>query len=146
MSTQRSFRGIDSQLKYFVALMDNTGGNPARLGFTPAQLSDALASDEGTRVLSNMGSVINTNNAGQFIRTINNDESPSYSQADQFRDMGKELYIQTNAANAYIYKLVQRISGQDTEGVSSNSDVFYSLVWAAKGEGNPKVKMIRTGY
>lgn len=140
----RSYRQVDSQIRFFVAILGN-GEDPASLGFTPDQLTQAIEADTTYNARA-VGSVVNTTNAGSFISTINSDSSPGYNTGDQFRDMGKILYIQTNSANAYIYCLVQRISGSGTEGVSSDSDVFYSLVWAAWGEGNPQIKMVRTGY
>ena len=148
MSYSRTYSQVDPTTGFFVALLDNSSDNPARLGFYPADLATALnnTSNVTTYNVQNLGSVINTNNAGQFIRTINNDNSVDYNIADQFRDLGKTLYVQTNAMNAYIYRLVERMESADTEGVPQNPDVFYTLVWAAKGRGNPKIKMLRTGY
>jgi len=148
MSYSRAYSQVDTNTGFFVALLDNATEDYARLGFYPADLTTAL-NNSGTVTtynVKNLGSIINTNNASLFIATINSNQSVDYNAGDQFRDLGKRLYVQTNSMNTFIYCLVERMESIDTEGVPLNPDVFYTLVWAARGHGNPKIKMVRTGY
>lgn len=147
-SVLRTYSQVDTNTGFFVALLDNATEDYARLGFYPADLATALNTSltVTTYNVQNLGSIINTNNASLFVATINTNQSVDYNQADQFRDLGKRLYLQTNGMNTFIYCLVERMESVDTEGVPLNPDVFYTLVWAAKGHGNPKIKMVRNGY
>ncbi len=65
-----------------------------------------------------------------------------------YRDLGKQvMLVDTSGRHQQLMRLVQRVSGNDTEGVPDNyegADRFYVRVWADDAVGNP-VTVSRTG-
>jgi len=115
---------VSAPTKYFVAsgLVE---------GFLPSALTVAL--NDNSKVLSNTGSVINTNDAAGFVNDITTTGNTSARAAGQFRDMGKTLTVQEKYRNVYVYRLVQRVDGAGNEGVGGKSLPFWGLVWADDG-------------
>ena len=124
----RAARQVDTRSKLLLATNSDEG-------FTPLKLATAIAAHP-TLVLSNLGTVLNTTEAGTFIGNIG--YGRSYTSGDLFRDLGKELVIQTNGRTDYVYRLVQTVKGSGSEGVpenagtpSLNSGNFYICTWNA---------------
>ena len=124
----RAARQVDTRSNLFFAVYGDTG-------FTPLKLANTIAAHP-TSVLSNLGTVLNTTEAGTFIGNIG--YGRSFNQGDMFLDLGKELVIQTNGRTDYVYRLVQTVKGSGSEGVpenagtpSLNSGNFYICVWNA---------------
>ena len=139
-SVSRGPSQLPSNVAYFIAVSVNNGNSTK--AFYPSQLAKALKDDNEVYVLSSTGSVINTSNAEAFVNSISSCSAPTWDEGSQLRDLGKTLYIQQNLNNAYIYKLVQYVSGANTGGVPT-SGAFWALVWSAEGED---VSLVRTGY
>jgi len=104
-------------------------------GFTPLKLANTIAANPSA-IVSNIGTVLNTTEAGTFIGSIG--YGRSFNQGDMFLDLGKELVIQTKGRTDYVYRLVQSVKGSGSEGVpenagtpSLNSGNFYICVWNA---------------
>lgn len=140
-SVSRAPGQLSSTVAYLVAVVANTGERER--AFYPSQLAGAVADNDGL-LLSNVGSVLNTSNASDFIGNVSSCSLPTWGVGDQLRDLGKTLYVEENFMNAYIYKLVQKVDGENTGGVPTNGRVFWALVWAAKD--NNLVNLVRSGY
>ena len=125
-SIQASPAQIGGRVKYLTAI------SSASLAFTPANLATAIADDGATYAVRDLGGIINTNDAAGFVGQIT---TSSYTSGNQYRDMGKDLYIQTNGVNVYHYRLAQPVSGATTEGVPAaySTANVYVQVWAAAG-------------
>jgi len=127
-SLQTSFAQIPKRSRILFAI----GGDA---GFTQLKLTNAINAHPES-VLSNDGTVLNTTNAGTFITKTG--YGRSFATGDIFRDLGKELYVQTNGRTDYILSYVQQIQGATTEGVPNNYNVnsttagnFWICTWAA---------------
>jgi hypothetical protein len=133
-SIQSSPAQITGRVKYLTAIASDS------TAFTPASLDTAIAAGS-TYAARDLGGVINTNNAASFLGSIT--KATTISTGTQYRDMGKDFFIQTNGVNVYHYRLAQPVSGATTEGVPSNyanANVYVS-VWNAAGGA----KFVRSG-
>jgi len=135
-SIERSYRAIDSNVKFFICV-----SNVSNIGFTVSDLESKIL--EQASFVEWLGSVVNATgiSASSFVSSI----SPSIdiSGGELLRDMGKTLYIQDNATNYSIYKLVQQVDGAESEGVPNNS-TFNVPNWNASGSNI--ANLARTGY
>jgi len=129
----RAARQVDTRSKLLLAVYGDSG-------FTPLKLANTIAANPSA-IVSNLGTVLNTTEAGTFIG--NTGYGRSYDSGDLFRDLGKELIIQTNGRTDYVYRLVQTVKGRGSEGVpenagtpSLNSGNFYICVWNADNTSN----------
>jgi hypothetical protein len=142
-SLQSSFMQIPNKSRLIMALSDDNG-------FTQLKLTNTIAANRAS-VLSYDGTILNTVNASTFIGYIN--YGRSFQQYNQFRDLGKKLYIQTRGRTDYILSYVQDIHGINAEGVPDNYNInstsagnFWICTWAAIPDGPLlSVFAIRTG-
>ena len=127
-SLQTSFAQIPKRSRILFAIAADSG-------FTQLKLTNAISAYPNL-VVSNNGTVLNTTNAGTFIGNIG--YGRSFETGNIFRDLGKELHVQTNGRTDYILSYVQQIRGATTEGVPDNYNVnstsqgnFWICTWAA---------------
>jgi len=141
-SLQSSFMQIPNKARLIIALENSDG-------FTQLKLTNTIAANSAA-VLSYDGTILNTVNANAFIGYIN--KGRSFNKYNQFRDLGKKLYIQTRGRTDYILSYVQDIHGINAEGVPDNYNVnstsagnFWICTWAAIPDGPLSVFAIRAG-
>jgi hypothetical protein len=139
-SIQSSPAQIVGRVKYLTAIGASSAITDISAAFTPAELVTAIAAGS-SYAARDLGGVINTNGAPGFIGSIST--SSTYASGDQFRDMGKDFYVQTNGVNVYHFRLAQPVSGATTEGVPDNYATanVYICVWSAVGGAN----VVRSG-
>jgi hypothetical protein len=125
-SIQSSPAQIGGRVKYLTAIASGSAA------FTHAALVAAIDGSGSLYAVRDLGGVINTNNATSFVGDIS---TTAYTSGDQFRDMGKDFYVQTNGVNVYHYRLAQPVDGATTEGVPAaySTANVYVQVWAAAG-------------
>lgn len=128
-SVGRSARIIDSNVKFFVCVSPPTGAT----GISKSALADAIYAAVGDGSAQHLGSVVNVVEgavlgSGAFI-----DQDETITAGEQYRDMGKTLYLQKNGVNEYIFKLVQKVDNADAEGATIADEPIYACVWSASG-------------
>lgn len=88
------------------------------------------------------GSIMTVN---AFTSSVSTTSGAAYTL---YRDLGKQvMLVDTSGRHQQLMRLVQRVSGNDTEGVPDNyegADRFYVRVWADDPVGRP-VTVSRTG-
>jgi hypothetical protein len=106
-------------------------------GFTPLQLKQTLQAHSIYVRLYN-GTILDTVNAPRFLQTLGLQRE--YFAGDLFKDLGKEMHIQTNGMDVFRFRLVQTVNGYFTEGVPIDYDGgsdpltkgdFYICTWVS---------------
>ena len=93
--------------------------------------------------------VLNTTNFNSFLSGVG--DRYNLDIGDLYRDLGKQLHLYQNDVHVVTFTYCQRVqdvSGQLTEGVGSEPNI-YICTWQAAGENCPNplgmVKAVRTG-
>lgn len=142
-SLQTSFAQMPKRSRILFAVSGDAG-------FTQLKLTNTISAYPNL-ILSNNGTVLNTTNASTFIE--NTGYGRSFITGNIFRDLGKELHVQTNGRTDYILSYVQQIKGATTEGVPDNYNVnsttlgnFWICTWTANNDtATIGVNVVRSG-
>ena len=143
-SVLSAYAQLPSRGQYFYCVKDNNN----YAGFTTASLESAVAANPDY-VLQYDGTILNTTDAVYLLGEISH--NIDFSIGDGFRDMGKTLYVQQNAALFAKFTLVQLIDdgGDGREGVPSGNPPFWTCTWQSSGETCVTrfgmVRVVRTG-
>ena len=129
-SLQSSYMQIPNRSRLLIALETN-------YGITPLKLTNTITANPAS-VLKYDGTMLNTVNATTFLGLVSTGSNRDFTKYNQFRDLGKKLYVQTNGRTDYIFSYVQEIHGINAEGVPNNYNVnsttagnFWICTWAA---------------
>ena len=138
-SVLRSHLQIPSRIRYFVAILDYSGGTGVIPNFDfdttislPTYPGPVLTLDAFTAA---------------YPGTYN---YPALTTGDLLKDLGQQFTL-TDANNNHraIYRRVQRVQGVDSEGVGGSSadswGSFYVKVWDADASLSEPVAVARTG-
>ena len=144
-SVQSGYAQIPSRSKYLYAVAPSSE-------FTQLKLNNTIAAYPNS-VLMYDGTILNTTDAKAFLTSALSGNTQT-TAGDRFRDLGKNLYLQTRGRNDYIFTYVQEIKGHVTEGVPSNYNInsttagnFWLCTWAANDNANAGIGVfvVRTG-
>lgn len=129
-SVGRSARIIDSNVKFFVCVVTAIDS-----AISKAALASAIETGVSEGSAQHLGSVINVLEGDILGGAGFVDPDETITSGDQYRDMGKTVYFQKNGVNEYIFKLVQKVEGADSEGAAIAVEPVYACVWSADGSG-----------
>lgn len=145
-SVGRSPSQIPAGSKYMFVPRDSTNA-----GFTPEVLQTVISSNAAL-IVSNDGTVLNTNDSDAFLNAIVSEGTQSVSIGNLYRDMGKQLHLYQNGVKTVVFRLGQRVEDPGvevyTEGVGSYPNIFL-CTWQSQGSQCPNplgmIKVVRTG-
>lgn len=143
MSTQRNYSQIPKKSRILYSINQDAG-------FTDLALANTITANP-TRIIKNNGTVLNTTNALTFLTATGNGRS--FGANTIFKDLGKQLHVQTNGRTDYIFTYVTEIIGSKTEGVPDNYNInsttagnFWVCTWAAdESIGTITMNVVRAG-
>lgn len=115
-SIQRQFAQIPNRSRLLYTIGTGTG-------FTRFGLSNAIAAHP-TLVKMYDGTILNTTNGNTFASLYLT--GVSIAAGSIYRDMGKQLYVQTNGMTEAIYTYCQLVQGPYSEGVPDAYNVTNS--------------------
>jgi len=128
MSTQRYYSQIPKKSRIIYSINSDSG-------ITQLQLTNTINANPGL-IIKNNGTILNTTNANTFISATG--YGRTFTSNTIFRDLGKQLHIQTKGRTDYILTYVEEVNGAKTEGVPDNYNInsttlgnFWICTWAA---------------
>jgi len=119
-------------------------------GFTDLTLANTITANPKL-IIKNNGTILNTTNATTFLTATGN--ARTFTANTIFKDLGKQLHVQTNGRTDYIFTYVLELIGSKTEGVPDNYNIksttlgnFWLCTWAADDTIGPfGVYAVRAG-